>query len=412
MKNYKTKFLVTVCIIFVFNFLLLTNNIHAEDKKEFTPLFPINISHKLPQPEKTFNEVKDLILNNYYSDKISEEALYWAAIKGMLRHISPPENPGLAKIWTPDEYEEVLLTMHGEQISLGIKSSYNAGDGSLTISEVIDGSPSDGALQPMDRILRINSEKLKGRPVSDINRLLKGEEGEKITLTINRDVEVFDVIIERKKFNVPNLVVTPLTKGVLLVELKSFSMDISKQLKEKLESYREDEIKNVIIDLRNNQGGMFIEALRIVELFLPEKSILLRTLQRENGLQNYVSVNKVPFEFDIAILINDKTASSAEILAAALQDHRKALLVGSGTFGKGVFDRTYTLENNFRIRFITGAMYSPVGRTWQGKGLTPDFLVDQDENTLKAIMKLTPEERLRKDVGLITAYKLLNREPD
>jgi len=407
MQLNKTRFLLTVCIVILCNFILLIKNTPAQNQKEFDPLFPIGITHELPQPEKTFNEIKDLILNNYYSDKISEEALYWAAIKGMLRHISPPENPELAKIWTPDDYENVLLALQGEQISLGIKSSFNAKDGSLTVSEVIPGSPSDGLLQPLDRILRINSDSLKNKSVSDINKLLKGEEGEKINLTVNRDIEIFDVTIIRQKFNTPNLIITKLTEELLLVELKNFSSDISKDLKKKLTQYSEEGFKNIIIDLRNNAGGLFAEALLVVELFLPEKSILLRTLRRESGLQNYVSSNKNPFEYNIAILINERTASSAEILSSALQDHRKTLLIGSGTFGKGVFDRTYTLENDFRVRFITGAMYSPRGKTWQGKGLIPDFLVNQNENTLKALMKLTPKERFQKDVGIITAYKLL-----
>lgn len=412
MNLHRTKPLATVCIIVLFNFLLMTGIIRAQEKRDVQPLFPIEIPHELPQPEETFNEIRDLILEHYYSDKISSEALYWSAIKGMLRHISPPENPDLAKIWTPEEYENVLLNLQGEQISLGIKSSFNPAEGSLTVSEVIPGSPSDGVLQNLDRILRINSEKLKNRSVSDINRLLKGEEGEEITLTINRDIEVFDVTIIRRKFDTPNLIITELTEDVLLIDLKSFSADISKDLKNKLTKYSEKGFKNIIIDLRNNSGGVFAEALRVIELFLPEKSILLRTMQRDTGLQNYVSSNKAPFEFDLAILMNEKTASSAEILATALQDHSKALLIGSGTYGKGVFDRTYTLENNFRIRFITGAMYSPKGKTWQGKGLVPDFLVDQNEDTLKALMKLTPEERFRKDVGLITAYKLLDRGLD
>lgn len=412
MHLHRTKSLVRVCLFVFSNLLIVTGVIGAQEKRAVQPLFPIEITHELPQPEKTFNEIKELILENYYSDKISNEALYWSAIKGMLRHISPPENPELAKIWTPEEYEKVLLNLQGEQISFGIKSSFNPAEGSLTVSEVIPGSPADGVLQEMDRILRINSEKLKNRPVSDINRLLKGEEGEEIILTINRDIEIFDVTIIRKKFNTPNLIITELTENVLLIDLKSFSADISKDIKNELTKYSEKGFESIIIDLRNNSGGVFAEALRVIELFLPEKSILLRTMQRDTGLQNYVSSNTAPLNFDIAILMNEKTASSAEILATALQDHGKALLIGSGTYGKGVFDRTYTLENNFKVRFITGAMYSPKGKTWQGKGLVPDFLVDQDDDILKALMKLTPEERFRKDVGLITAYKLLDRGLD
>ena len=111
----------------------------------------------------------------------------------------------------------------------------------------------------------------------------------------------------------------------------------------------------------------------------------------------------------MAILVNKKTASSAEVLSSTLQDHKKALLIGTRTFGKGIFERTFTLENNYRVKFITGAMYSPAGRTWQSKGIVPDFLVEQDKNTLAHLLRLEAKERFRKDVAMITAYKLLSR---
>ena len=107
--------------------------------------------------------------------------------------------------------------------------------------------------------------------------------------------------------------------------------------------------------------------------------------------------------------MNHKTASSAEILTSSLQDHQQALIVGTRTFGKAVFEKTYTLENQYRLKFITGAMYSPRGRSWQSIGVTPDFLVEQDDNTLDILLKMEPKERLRKDVAMITAYKLLVR---
>jgi len=126
-------------------------------------------------------------------------------------------------------------------------------------------------------------------------------------------------------------------------------------------------------------------------------------------MQNYVSVNKIPFTFKISILTNKNTASAAEILAASLQDHQKALIVGVRTYGKAVFEKTFTLKNKYRVKFITGAMYSPKGASWQSKGLTPDFLVQQDAKTIEALFKMVPQERFRKDVAMITAFKLLSR---
>ena len=381
----------------------------AEETASFKPLFSVRLDHAFPQPRETFEEIKNLILEHYYSEEITAEALYWAAIQGMLRHISPPDNPGLSKIWTAKEYEKVLESLQGVQVSLGIKSSFNSGEGNLTITEILPGSPAESILEPHDRILRIDSRKLRGKSIDDVNKLLKGDEGTEVTLTVNRDIKIFDVTLKRKKFETRNLIVSTLTDTVALVEIKKFTADLSHKLKGELTKLKDLGIKSLIIDLRNNTGGVFIESLRVAELFLKEKQILLRTLQRETKLQNYVSVNRDPFPFEIAIMVNPKTASSAEILVSALQDQETALIIGTRTYGKGVFEKTQTLENKFRVKFITGAMYSPKGRSWQGNGITPDFLVEQDEKTLETLLKMEPGKRFHKDVAMITAYKLLIR---
>ncbi len=381
----------------------------AEEKSNFKPLFKVKLDQDFPEPHKTFDEVKDLILNNYYSNEITDKALYWAAIEGMLRYISPPDNPELAKLWTPEEYEKILQALEGVQVSIGIKSRFNQQEGSLTVTEVLPNSPASSLLKPFDRILRIDSQSLKDKSVDEVNALLNGEEGTEVTFTVNRDLDIFDLTIRRRQFETQDLIVTRLTDKVIMAEIKRFSIGISGKLRDALNKYKEEGFQGLIIDLRNDTGGVFSEALKVVELFLPEKSILLRTYQRETALQNYVSVNKDPFKADVAVLVNSNTASSSEILAGALQDHQKGIIIGTRTFGKGVFEKTFTLSNGYRVKFITGAMYTPKGHSWQGSGITPDFLVEQDAGTLASLMKLSPKERFQKDVAIITAYKLLTR---
>ncbi len=388
-------------------FLIIIPVAVIAQSEEIKPLFNVGLSHEFPQAAETFEEIKALILENYYTSEISEEALYWAAIKGMLRHISPPDNPELSKIWTVEDYEKVFNSLSGVQVSLGVKSSLNTTEGSLTVTETLPGSPAEGVLLPYDRILRIDGESLKGKSTSEVNDLMNGEEGSQVTLTISRDIKVFDISLRREKFSNENLIITPLTDNLVLVEMKTFSVEISVQLKERLAELSKSGYNKLILDLRNNSGGVFLESIRAAEEFLPEKSILLRTFTRDKKLQNYVSSNPTPFDFKIAVLVSESTASAAEILSSALRDHTVALIIGTKTYGKGVFEKTYTLDNEFRVKFITGAMYTPKGIAWQSKGLKPDFLVEQSSDTLKALLKLDPQERLKKDVAMITAFKLL-----
>ncbi len=390
---------------------LLTAGIPAESfadaQSKINPLFPVGLEHEFAEPAKTFEEVKQLILDQYYSEEISEQALYWAAIQGMLRHISPPELPDLAKIWTKDQYEEILNGIKGEHVSIGIKSTFNPKEGSLTVTEVLPDYTAESILKPYDRILRIDSKPLIGKSLAQISEMLNGKVKTSVELTVNRDIKVFDVTLTYERFPAKNLIVTRINNETALVEIKNFVENIAAEVKTALDGLEKDNTKSLIIDLRNNPGGLLIEALRMTELFLPEKDIILRTLKRETNLQNYISANKAAYPFKIAVLVNHKTASSAEVLAGSLQDHNKALIVGTRTFGKGVFENTFTLKNQHRVKFITGAMYSPKGRTWQSRGITPDFLVEQDEKTLSALMRLEPVQRFVKDVAMITAYKLL-----
>jgi carboxyl-terminal processing protease len=203
--------------------------------------------------------------------------------------------------------------------------------------------------------------------------------------------------------------VTILPNDTAYVELRKITANMADDLNKELTALQDKKITRLIIDLRNNTGGVFLDSLKIAELFLPEKGVLLRTLSRSDTPQNYVSSNKNPFNFTTAILVNKNTASSCEIITSALQDSKKAIVIGTHTYGKAVFDKTFTLENQYRVKFISGAMFTPLGKSWQTKGLLPDFAVDQDDTTYQALMKLTPTDRLQKDVCLLTGYKLISK---
>ncbi|MFC1820493.1 hypothetical protein ACFLZG_05360, partial [Thermodesulfobacteriota bacterium] len=141
MRSEKRWSILTVGVIILLSVIGPAQRCLADEKVSFKPLFPIKLDHEFPEPRKTFEEIKEIILKHYYSKEITEEALYWAAIQGMLRHISPPKNPELSKIWTAKEYEKVLQALQGVQVSLGIKSRFNPVEGSLVVTEVIPNSP-------------------------------------------------------------------------------------------------------------------------------------------------------------------------------------------------------------------------------------------------------------------------------
>ena len=373
------------------------------------PLFPIELAEEFPEAKQTFNEVKQRLLKHYYSNRITEDALYYAAIKGMLRYVSPPENKDLAQIWSPKQYQSFADILHGVQTAIGVQLKINSADASLNITQVSSNSPADGKLHVHDRILRINGEKLKGKTFAQINSMLSGPEGSSIKFTVVRDIAVFDTELIRQQFHVQNIVVN-IQGQLAYITIDKVTANLSTELQKTLNQLEKEGVKELIIDLRNNGGGDFFEGIRMAETLLDKDKVILRILQKKQQIQNYVSTNTQPTNFEIVVLINQNTASSAEVFAAALRDHQKARLVGTRSHGKASVEGTYSLKNGYYAKFIIAAMYSPRGQSWHSKGLLPDYFIEADAKQLNTLRALPFQQQLQADLQLATAWNLLKEK--
>lgn len=373
---------------------------------ETSPLFAVDAPQPFPDSASAFEEARQLLLDNYYSENIDEESLWWAAVRGMLRQVSPAEDPERATLWPPAAYERVADSLRGVTHASGVKSSFNAADASLTVTAIEAGSPADGLLRPWDRILRIDGQPLAGLQASNIDARLRGEPGSSVHLTVVRDLQVLDIELSFRIFNAPLMDVQQLPDDILYVRIRSFSVGVSETLEAALRAHPAHGAapRGLVLDLRDNGGGVFVEGLRTAELFLARNDIMVRSVRRREGLQNYVSSNNAPLPIRAAVLVNAGTASAAEMLAAALRAHGLASLVGTSTFGKASMEETFTLTNGYRMKFIVGALYDPRGQSWHAKGLRPDVVTTASSPLPPA---LTAEERLRRDHVLASAWHLL-----
>jgi carboxyl-terminal processing protease len=371
------------------------------------PLFKIALDFEFDDGATTFNEVKTLLLERYYSAQLAESALYWAAIKGMLRHVSPPKIPEQGRIWTEAEYQLVLQGLSGKRTSIGIHSRFNRGDASLTVTAVTQGSPADGVLEVHDRIMRINGDGMTGMDASAIDNLLQAPAGESLSLTIVRDIQVFNATIVSADHNTPILEAGILPNNIAYLRIRSITGGIADRVREHLEAWRGKDIDRLVIDLRNNGGGVFVEGLRLAELFTPKDAVLLYTVRERDGIKRYISTNSGPFAMHVALLVNGSTASAAEAMAAALVGNQKARMVGVGSFGKATMERTFTLKNEMRVRFIIGAMYTPQGLTWNERGLSPGLNIVADTKEAQRWLQLPLTQRFAVDRQLRGAWQLL-----
>ncbi|EDY87537.1 probable carboxyl-terminal protease, putative [gamma proteobacterium HTCC5015] len=394
-------------------FLAITSTSGAVDQQssprenESRPLFPIALEHPFNAPEETFLEVKDYLKRYYYSDQLNDEALYHAAIQGMLRHVSPPQSPELAKLWPATDFERFNSELDGIQHALGLDVRYSATDGSLTVTQTAPGSPAAKSLKTHDRIMRINGQALKGINAQQLSQTLAQAAKDSVTFTVVRDIEVFDVTLKSAVYDVQNLHLKRFQDSAY-IGIKSVSRGVASALKKTLEKLEKEGIDHVIIDLRNNAGGDFYEGLALAELFLDRGTPLLYTLQNEATVEHYRSSNPEASKLQPILLINEYTASAAEVFAAALRDHQKARLVGTRSHGKATVEGTYKLDNGYYIKFIIAAMYSPRGQSWQSKGLLPDYFAESSAGKIEELQALPFKRQLQQDLPLATAWKLLH----
>ncbi len=376
-------------------------------RPHYPPLFALQLHTDFPKPRETFQELLNLVRDNYYSDVITEETLYYAAMEGILRSVSPPQLQNRRNLWSPGDFKLIIESLTGVQSSVGIKSNFNPVDGALTVREVLPGSPAQALLQPFDRIMRINGQPLKGKSVAQINALLRGKPGDTVRFKVVRDIDLLDVDIQLQVFKTSPLSTDILPGNIAYIALHKISKGSAASIARQLAVIQSQGSRALILDLRGNGGGIFAEALKTAELFLPARKNVVHTLKRGSEIKSYVSGNTQPVNLKLVVVVDNKTASAAELLTAALQANQRAQVVGTKTFGKATLEQTFALENGYRARFIIGALYGPAGKSWYGTGVRPDIVVSNTDLPTTAVNARPVHKRLARDPQLSAAWQLL-----
>ena len=389
---------------------LAAPSVAASERESAPPLFNTQLGFEFESASEIFTEVRELILERYYSPELSEQALYWAAIQGMLRHISPPSAPTQGRIWTAEQYQRVLNSLVGKQKSLGIKSHFDPKDGSLTVTHVIRGSPAEGHLKARDRIMRIDGQHLRGGNLREIDNRLNAPANGEVSLTVVRDIEVLQLTLAPAEHNVPSLEDGLLDERTAYLRVSRMTAGVAEEALELLKPWVTQGVSSLVLDLRGNEGGVFIEGLRLAELFLNAKTPLLNIVREGKTAQRFVSGNNRPLRLNIALLTNKGTASAAEMATAALVSAGRASSFGEATYGKGIMEQTFTLKNQMRVRFIVGAMYTPTGSSWNDRGIKPTHEVPAKKGQLNQWLALNISERAKVDSQLRRAWAHLRRD--
>jgi carboxyl-terminal processing protease len=323
-----------------------------------------------------FGDIFERIRSGYV-EEVSEEDLIESAINGMLTSLDPHSS-----YLPPEDFDDMRVQTKGEFGGLGIEVTQE--DGFVKVVAPIDDTPAARAgMQPNDLITHVDGESVLGLTLNDAVDLMRGPVGSEITITVLREgeTEPFDVAITRETITIA-AVRSRVEDGIVVLRLTTFNEqtfpNLEEQLKEKVEEAGGiDAVTGFIIDLRNNPGGLLNQAISVTDAFLESGEIVstrgrdARDAERYNATPGDLAEGK-----PIVVVINGGSASASEIVAGALKDHHRAIVVGTQSFGKGSVQTIMPVQGDGAMRLTTARYYTPSGRSIQSLGVSPDIIVE------------------------------------
>lgn len=322
---------------------------------------------------KIFGDVLSVVQSNYVEEP-SVDDLIQGSIKGMLQTLDPHSS-----YLTPDMFKQMEVETKGQFGGLGIEIGVK--DGILTVIAPIEDTPADRAgLQAGDKIVRIESESTRDMTVVDAVKKLRGEPGTAVTIWVVREgfAEPRPYKITRDVIKIKSVKSRSLGGGIGYVKLNQFQQDTDTELEKALQALRKEKegLKGLVLDLRNNPGGLLDQAVKVADKFVESGLIVYTDGRVESQKFKYAAHKDGTYTgFPVVVLVNAGSASASEIVAGALQDHGRAVLLGTPTFGKGSVQTILPMEDGSALRLTTARYFTPNGTSIQAKGITPDILI-------------------------------------
>ena len=346
--------------------------------------FTTNVSGKdnenLYKKIDLFGEVLDKVKKEYV-DEINESDVMDAAINGVLQYLDP-----YSVYMNPELFESMQTDTKGEFGGLGIEVSMEAGVVKV-ISPIDDTPASKAGIKAGDYIIKINDVQVQGKTLMEAVKLMRGPIDSSIDLTIRRrgEKKIIKKTIIRKMIQVQSVEAKIIKNNIGYLRLKSFNSNSSKQLVEKIKNFEKSKkLTGYILDLRNNPGGLLTQAINVTDFFLNDGEIVSTKGRKASENRRFFAKkgDKVKGK-PLIILINNGSASASEIVAGALKDHKRAILLGENTYGKGSVQSIIPLSDGGGMRLTISKYYLPSGQSISEIGVSPDILVEEESEDFK-----------------------------
>ena len=345
---------------------------------------------------KVFSDVIELIQREYVDDVDSKE-LIQKAIQGMVQSLDPH-----SALLPPDAFEDLQIDTKGKFTGIGIHITMQ--DGFVTVISPIEDTPAYKAgIKALDKIIKVDDQPAKD--LREAVNMMRGPKGTKVKVTILREgvKKPLEFELVRDVIPIQSVKSILLEPGYGYVRLSNFTGTTTDELEKALGELENTEVplKGLILDLRNNGGGLLNQSIKVSDLFIDDGDILsIRGRNKKNTKVFKATPSEIKRTYPIVLLINGGTASASEIVAGALQDHKRALVLGTTSFGKGSVQTVETLRDGSGLKLTIARYYTPNDRSIQAKGITPDIYLK--------FRRLDPEEIAKKEEGLLKEKDLAN----
>lgn len=373
-----------------------------------TRLVPLAYGGSVIVPREEYNLIKQYsklfqvenILTNDYVDKIDQSKLVDGSIKGLASSLGDPYTVYMDK----KDYQDFTTQTTGSYAGVGIVVSVDK-DGHIVVVSPMKGTPGEKAgIKSGDIIVSVDNVKVNGNNLDKAVSLMKGPQGTKVSLVLMRDNKLITKTLTREIIKLQTVSSTMLPGSIGYIKITMFDEKTSADFTKALDSLKSQGLKGLIIDLRDNPGGILEQCVNIANELLP-KGLIVSTKGRQSKDNQVIYAKGPGLQKPIAVLVNGGSASASEILSGAIKDRKVGVLVGTKTFGKGLVQSVIDFGDGTALKYTSARYYTPSGVNIQGKGIEPNYVVELPKNY---VVTDTPD--LKGDIQLIKAYDIVKSE--